>query len=77
MKTFPCPRCRSQVAAVADYIARGLVCPNCGQGFAPVRVEAKLGRRESREPSWLAWGVAALGLLFLIVGTDWLESIIF
>ena len=59
---FNCPQCDTTVEGRADYIARGMKCPQCGIGFMPVKVEP---RRQigGKEPAWLRWVVVAILIL--------------
>jgi DNA-directed RNA polymerase subunit RPC12/RpoP len=47
---FSCPQCNAAVEGKADYIARGLKCPECGIGFSPILVKYR-GRERSEEMS--------------------------
>ena len=77
--TFLCPRCGHIVLGTADYIARGVVCPDCGQGFCPVPVEARFAAREREDngPIWLACGLGALVCLGVGFVNVWLAASLF
>ncbi|MGA2660224.1 MAG: hypothetical protein ABSH34_22225 [Verrucomicrobiota bacterium] len=60
---FTCPGCGGQVPGIADYIARGVKCPQCGLGFAPVEVRYR--GRPGRENAGLK--LAVLGALVVMI----------
>lgn len=63
---FPCPKCGTLVPGLADYIARGLKCPTCGTGFAPVHVKGGFRSSPDRERarSIVGWVVLwAIGIV--------------
>lgn len=37
--TFKCPSCDTPVEAKADYLARGMKCPECKTSFIPLEIK--------------------------------------
>jgi hypothetical protein len=70
------------VPGLADYIARGLKCPTCGTGFAPVKVKGGFRGSPDRERArsivgWLVLWVIGFALVPVFWAAGFPEGAVF